>query len=112
MGVGDVVGADVGMAGMIEAEDVDVDADECTGSVLGNTGDTEDEIVAVGEDVIEVVEEDTVVAAVELDAVVAVEVRIPMAEGVADEERDVGGVTDLLHDCLLLCIDFEYASLS
>ena len=85
-----------------------MDADECAGSVLGNTGDTEDEIVAVGEDVIVVVEEDAVVA-VELDAVVAVEVRIPMAEGVADAERDVGGVTDLLHDCLLLFKDFEYA---
>ena len=86
----------------------DVDADEYAGSVVGNTEDTEDVIVAVGEDVIVVVEEDAVVA-VEVDAVVAVEVRIPMAEGVADAERDVGGVTDLLHDCLLLCIDFEYA---
>ena len=99
MGVGDVVGTDIGMAGMIEEEDVD--ADEYTGSVVGNTGDTEDVIVVVGEDLIVVFEEDTVVT-VEVDAVVAV-------EGVADTERDVWGVTDLLHDCLLLYIDFEYS---
>ena len=39
------MGTDIGMAGMIEEEDVD--ADEYTGSVVGNTGDTEDVIVVV-----------------------------------------------------------------
>ena len=30
-----------------------------------------------------------------------------MCTGMADVERDVGGDRGLLHDCLLLCIDFE-----
>ena len=66
--------------------------------MVGNVWDTEDVTVAVGEDELVAVEE---------DVLVAVGVRFPVCTGMADVERDVGGDRGLLHDCLLLCIDFE-----
>ena len=84
--------------GDVETAVKDVDVDEYAGGKVGNVWDTDDVIVAVGEDELVAVGE---------AVVVAVGVRFPVDEGIADVERDVGGDNGLLNDCLLLCIDFE-----
>ena len=109
-------------AGDVETAVTGEDVDEYARSVVGNVCDTEDVIeavsgdrllaveeneeVVVGVDVIEAVRGDKLLV-VEENEVVAVGVGIPAGEGIADVERDVGGDRGLLHDCLLLCIDFE-----